>query len=252
MTPARRRSDAPLSEAEREIVRSSRLFLVALLAFWMLVWLAAYGLAHAGSVPEACRAYQREITIQAHNAFGIVDPPIAVLAAQMQQESSCNPKAKSPFASGLTQFTPATATDLSSKYPTQLGAADPLNPKWAIAAQALYMRDLTRAAPGATWCDTMAFGLSSYNGGSGWLARDRAMCARVEPTCDKDRWFGNVELTPDKRRAPQFIAENRGYPQRILLTLLPNYVLADYPGGSLFCGVRAGATTTAPAPKATP
>ena len=86
MTPARRRSDAPLSEAEREIVRSSRLFLVALLAFWTLVGLAAYGLAHAGSVPEACRAYQREITIQAHNAFGIVDPPIAVLAAQMQQQ----------------------------------------------------------------------------------------------------------------------------------------------------------------------
>lgn len=230
--------------------RAAWITLIVLLGFWTLVGAAVYGYAHAGSVPEACRAYQRDITIQAHNTFGIEKPPIAILAAQMQQESSCNPKAKSPFAAGLTQFTPGTAADLAAKYQTQLGAADPLDPKWAIAAQALYMRDLTRAAPGATWCDTMAFGLSSYNGGSGWLARDRAMCARVEPTCDKDRWFGNVELTPDKRRAPQFIAENRGYPQRILLTLLPNYVLADYPGGSLFCGVQTGVKTTAP--KATP
>lgn len=251
VTQGRRRSDAPISDAERAIQRASRLFLLVLIAFWTLIALIGYGIAHAGSVPEACRPYQREITKQAHNAFGIVRPPIANLAAQMQQESSCNPKAKSPFAAGLTQFTPGTASDMAKRYPTELGAADPLNPQWAIAAQALYMRDMTLSAPGTTECDTWGFGLSAYNGGAGWLARDRAVCART-PGCDIDRWFGHVADTPDKRRAPQFIAENRSYPQRILLTLVPNYAAADYPGATLFCGVQAGVSTTAPVPKATP
>jgi hypothetical protein len=222
------------------------LTLIVLLLLWAMVGTAVIGgMAHAGSIPEACRAYQREITVQAHNAFGIARPPIANLAAQMQQESGCNPSARSPFAAGLTQFTPGTASDMAKRYPTQLGAADPLNPRWAIAAQALYMRDLTDAAPGATECDTFAFGLSGYNGGAGWLARDRAVCLRT-PGCDPGQWFGHVELTPDRRRAPQFIAENRGYPKRILLRLVPDYADAGYPGATLFCGVRAGSITTAP------
>ena len=220
--------------------------IVALVAGLVVAGILASGAAHA-QVPEACRAYERDITRQAHNTFGIADPPISVLAAQMQQESSCNPRAQSPFASGLTQFTPGTVKDMAKRYPTELGAADPFNPRWAIAAQALYMRDLTKATPGATWCDTWAFGLSGYNGGPGWLTRDRALCLLANG-CDRNRWFGHVELTPDRKRAPHNIAENRGYPKRILLLLVPRYIAAAYPGGTQFCAVRSGSSTTAPTP----
>jgi len=212
-------------------------------AIWgvLIALILAPMVARGADVPEACRKYQREITKQAHNVFGITNPPIAMLAAQMEQESACNPKARSPFAGGLTQFTPGTAADMAKKYPNELGAADPFNVSWAIAAQAYYMRDLMQETPGRTMCDTMAFGLAAYNGGSGWLARDRYQCFAT-PQCDHDRWFGHVEVTPDKRRAQQFIVENRGYPRRILLSLMPNYVKADYGGGSQFCDVRSVTT----------
>ena len=192
-------------------------------------------------VPERCRVYQRQITTEAHTVFGL-SAPVATLAAQIHQESGCRATAISPVgAQGLAQFMPSTAKDMARLYPTQLGPADPTNPQWAIKAQARYMRDLTRAAPGRTECDTWAFGLAAYNGGLGWVRRDQAACrAQVQPMadhcapCDADSWFGNVELTPDPRRSPANIRENRGYPKRILLDLSPRYVTAGY-GRGVIC-----------------
>jgi hypothetical protein len=137
----------------------------------------------------------------------------------------------------LAQFMPSTAVDMARLYPTELGAADPTNPRWALKAQALYMRDLTRASPGRTECDTWAFALSSYNGGNGWLRRDQAVCradvirANMCVPCVADRWFGNVELHPDPRRSKASINENRGYPRVILLGITPMYVDAGYGRG---------------------
>lgn len=215
-------------------IRSENAFrLKVQLVFWLaviigLLWaFGAFG-ASPATVPDACKQYQRILTAKAHNTFGI-DAPIPLLASQIQQESACNPLARSPFAGGLTQFTPGTAADMAKRYPIELGPADVNNPAWAIGAQVLYMRDLTRAAPGKTECDTWAFGLASYNGGAGWLQRDRAEAKRLgQPS---DVWFGAVEITPDRRRAPQFIAENRGYPKRIMLTLMPIYVAGGYGRG---------------------
>lgn len=189
-------------------------------------------------VPERCRAYQRQITTEAHTVFGL-SAPVATLAAQIHQESGCRANAVSRVgAGGLAQFMPATARDMARIYPSELGPADVTNPRWAIKAQARYMRDLTRSTPGKTECDTWAFGLAAYNGGLGWVRRDQAACrAQVQPMadhcapCSADRWFGNVELTPDPRRSPANIRENRGYPIRILLTLTPRYVSAGYGRG---------------------
>lgn len=267
-----------MGPGEQQANAVNRITLMLLVMWWSIIGycIVFTPFAISAEVPEACRQYERAITAQAHNVFGL-DAPIAVLAAQVEQESSCNPQAKSAYASGLTQFTPDTAAWLSKKYPTELGGADPTNVQWAIAAQALYMRDLTHDHPGATPCDTWAFGLSAYNGGEGWLQRDQSMC-RIEPRCPKPAldswpenafsdvaslivllsphsrvvsgakptknaapigspapcgcddsvWFLNVELTPDHRRSPQAIGENRGYPRRILLTLEPRYVTAGY------------------------
>lgn len=192
-------------------------------------------------VPERCRAYQRQITTEAHTVFGL-SAPVATLAAQIHQESGCRADAVSRVgAGGLAQFMPATARDMARIYPSELGPADVTNPRWAIKAQARYMRDLTRSTPGKTECDTWAFGLAAYNGGLGWVRRDQAACrAQVQPMadhcapCSADRWFGNVELTPDPRRSPANIRENRGYPIRILRVLTPRYVDAGY-GRGIVC-----------------
>ncbi|HET6631499.1 MAG TPA: transglycosylase SLT domain-containing protein [Rhodanobacteraceae bacterium] len=196
-----------------------------------------FNLAAAGGVPEACRMYQRTLERQAFEVFG-PNAPVAVLAAQVQAESACRPDARSGVgAIGLTQFMPATARDLALRYPKALGPADPGNWKWAIAAQVRYMHELTAAVQGRTECDDWAFGLSGYNGGAGWRARDQAVC-RAKPVdvahcrvCLADEWWGSVADTPDRRRAPANVRQNRTYVDRILLRLLPNYTAADYPGG---------------------
>lgn len=194
----------------------------------LVLWAAG---AQAASVPPACRQYQQYLTQYARATFGI-DAPVATLAAQIQQESSCNAAAKSPFAAGLTQFTPGTASDITKRHPLQLGSTPtPLEPRWAIRAQNLFMRELVRRYPGKTECDTWAFGFSAYNGGPGWVNRDKAM-ARAKGV-DPNVWFGAVELTPDPERKPANIAENRGYPRRILLTITPVYIAGGYGRGVL-------------------
>lgn len=213
---------------------------VAIIA-WLVLVAALFAHPHAyAAVPESCRAYQRHLTAEAFSVFG-PRAPIPVLAAQIQQESGCRPGAISPVgAQGLTQFMPATAESMARLYPTELGPADPMNWRWAISAQVRYMRDLVRV-PWRTECDTWAAKLSAYNGGEGWLRRDQAVCRSrtwtmgdgCEP-CVADRWFGNVELHPDPRRAPANIRENRAYPRRIMLNLMPQYVSAGY-GRGLEC-----------------
>lgn len=210
-------------------------------AVWcvVVVYLAIFAACtHVGAqVPERCYQYQKYLTQQARTVFG-VDAPIAALAAQIQQESGCNALAVSPVgAQGLTQFMPATARELAQRYPTELGPADPNNWKWAIAAQVRYMHDLV-PRPWRTPCDWYAAKLSAYNGGEGWLNRDVAMC-RLKPIdvancdlCVADLWWENVELTPDRRRAAQYIRENRDYSRRILLTLEPLYVDALWGDGA--------------------
>lgn len=206
--------------------------LLALALFtWACIALLTESRAYAAgvTVPERCRQYQRLLTGEARLVLGQA-APTATLAAQIHQESGCRSDARSAVgALGLTQFMPATARDMGERYPQQLGSVDPLYAPWAIGAQVRYMRDLMRRNPGVTECDTWAFGLSSYNGGEGWLRRDQAR-ARSEGV-RADAWFGAVETTPDPRRAAWAVRENRGYPRRILLTIEPAYVAAGWGRG---------------------
>lgn len=185
-------------------------------------------------IPAAAYQYQRLIVTNAHTVFGL-DAPIATLSAQLDQESGWRWNVSSGVgAQGLAQFMPSTAADLARLYPTELGAADPKDPRWAIMAQQRYMHDLVAAFPGASECDTWAFGLSAYNGGAGWVARDQRVC-RLDEDCSPKVWFGQVETHPDTKRAPANIKENRGYPRRILLKLTPVYT--DWGRGVLCPGV---------------
>lgn len=164
---------------------------------------------------------QREVT----SAFGL-NAPVARFAAQIHQESRWRPDARSPFAKGLTQFTPPTAEWIAKAYPA-LHPPNPWDPQWAIRAQVTYMQHLLRQVqPAASECDLWAFAMSAYNGGGGWVRRDRRLAANAG--ADPDRWFGHVEL--HTRRAAWAREENREYVRRILISLEDAYVRAGWPG----------------------
>lgn len=184
-------------------------------------------------VPESAAMYRRMVEQAASDYLG-VHGSSARLAAQVHQESLWRPKVKSfAGAMGLAQFMPATAEWIAEVFPRELGQFDPWDPAQAIRGAALYDRWLHERVQGAGPCDRWAFVLSAYNGGLGWVNRDkvRARQAGADPL----RWFGHVELHADPRRAPRNVRENRGYVSRILTVLEPLYVSAGWPGGPAVC-----------------
>jgi len=192
----------------------------ALIAVFLLL---ATTIASAQSVPAAAMAWQRTLVREAQSTIG-VSAPVATLAAQLHQESGWRSDARSAVgAQGLAQFMPATAEWIAQVKPKRLSPVNPLDPRWSIMAQ----------MPGATECDQWAFALSAYNGGEGWLRRDQR--AAIAAGRDPLRWFSHVEATPDKRRAPQFVRENRDYPRRIMLRHAALYSRSGW-GRAVACG----------------
>jgi soluble lytic murein transglycosylase-like protein len=175
--------------------------------------------AAAQGVPRAALAHRRTLIANARAVWGI-DAPVAVFAAQVHQESGWRPDARSAFASGLAQFTPATAEWISRRYADELGENRPLNPAWALRALVRYDRYLWEPIAAADDCERMAMALSAYNGGPGGLNRDVRLA--IAGGADGGRWFGHVERFSN--RARWAFEENRGYPRRILLEIQPRYL----------------------------
>jgi membrane-bound lytic murein transglycosylase MltF len=125
----------------------------------------------------------------------------------------------------MAQFTPETATWLQSVCP-EIGAADPWDPNWSVRAAVCYDQWLYARVSGASECDRWAFTLSSYNGGLGWLHRDKTRASASG--ADSARWFSNVELYSARSAAAR--AENRTYVREILRVLEPVYIAAGWPG----------------------
>jgi hypothetical protein len=169
------------------------------------------------SEPRASLAYKRDVIRLSRHAWGM-DAPTPLFAAQIHQESTWNPNAKSPFASGLAQFTPSTAEWMVEVFP-ELERADTLNPIWSIRAMLLYNRWLYNRMEAKDECNRWAFALSAYNGGVGWIPRDKRLA--VEAGYDPLLWWGNVEHTTS--RAAWAKKENREYPHRIIYTHQPIY-----------------------------
>jgi len=188
-----------------------------LLGVLMVLW--GFCTPAPAAVPRAAEAYRRDLTREARAVWGL-QAPVATFAAQVHQESAWRPEAQSRFASGLAQFTPATAAWISGAYRAELGTGDVFNPRWALRALVRYDKHLSdRIAGAASACDHWAFVLSAYNGGPGWVERDRALAA--SRGADPSRWWGHVER--HSARAAWAFAENRGYPRRILLVLQDEY-----------------------------
>ncbi|WP_222425860.1 hypothetical protein [Vreelandella titanicae] len=96
-------------------------------------------------------------------------------------------------------------------------------------AQARYNRwHWQRLRSAADECQRWAFALSAYNGGLGWVNRDRRLASAAGD--DAGVWFGSVEKYT--ARAGWALRENRHYVSHILLTLTPRYERAGWQGGA--------------------
>lgn len=179
-------------------------------------------------LPAASYRYRRAIELAGVRAFGL-GAPVALLAAQIRAESAYSATATSHAgAQGMAQFMPDTARSMARLYP-ELRPANPRDPAWAFRAQALHMRDLVAAYPGAaTECDRYALALSAYNGGPRALDRERALAS------DPSIWFDGVEVQRSRTRANW--NENRTYVRYILIEQEPRFAAGGWRGG-LGCGV---------------
>lgn len=208
-----------------------KLIQIAIMAA-LLAWGGFFSPARAQAPPQAER-YRLELVRAAHGQWGL-DAPVAVLAAQVQQESGWNPAAVSRVgAAGMAQFMPATASWWCSLHKLTPADCQPSNPTWSLRALAGYDKYLWDRVPERFDAhDRLWIALRGYNGGLGhWQAEARAaeaslrraealLQACVNPSPSRpaiDAACGRA------RRHVSHCPENLGYPQRILHQLQPRY-----------------------------
>lgn len=183
----------------------------------------------AETIPMASEKYNRLLHRFALHYYGM-NAPVPIFAAQIHQESTWRATAKSKYASGLSQFTPDTAKDVSRKYP-ELVANEPLDPKWAIQALLVYDLDLKTQVDAINECEDWAFTLAMYNGGAGWIWKEKNLAQAKG--LDRNKYWDSVETM--NARADWAKEENRGYPKRILLELQKLYIDSGMWGSSDAC-----------------
>ena len=89
----------------------------------------------------------------------------------------------------------------------------------------LFGRVPTLKGPPLDPCSRWAFTLRAYNGGEGWLLRERRSAAASG--ANPNDWRA---IEPFRVRARWAHNENTDYPRRILLRLEPAYRAAGWPG----------------------
>jgi soluble lytic murein transglycosylase-like protein len=195
--------------------------------FWALAWLAvallalcslgyiAASTAQAQTIPAQAQRYQLTLKREAHMAWGL-NAPVATFAAQVHQESRWRINARSPVgAIGLAQFMPATATWIGDINPS-LAERAPTNPTWALRALVTYDKWLADRIRADDACQDMAFALSAYNGGLGWVYK-RQKLSQQPGQCLGGTCTINPGITPAAQR------ENQHYPELILRRYEPLY-----------------------------
>lgn len=169
----------------------------------------------SATIPRDAQRYQLTLKREAHQAWGM-DAPVASFAAQVHQESRWRADARSTVgAVGLAQFMPATSNWIGGLYPSLAGRA-PTNPTWALRALVNYDKWLADRIKADTECDRMAFAMSAYNGGLGWVYK-RQRLSQSPGLCFGQTCTINPGVSPASQR------ENQHYPQVILLTYEPLY-----------------------------
>ena len=191
----------------------------------------------ASDIPRAAERHRAELIRVSRAVWGL-EAPVAVFAAQVHTESWWrNGTVSSAGAQGLAQFLPSTAEWLPRAVPElerEAGRPAPFNPGWSLRALCTYDKWLWDREDGRTPFDRMAFTLSSYNGGAGWVDRDKRLAA--QRGLDKVRWFEHVATCNAGRRKSAF-GENRAYVRLILRERQYAYIKAGW-GPGIVQGVR--------------
>ena len=199
----------------------------------LLSWGGFFSPAHA-QVPADAARYRAELTRAAHSQWGL-NAPVAVLAAQVHQESSWNPQAVSRVgARGLAQFMPGTTAWWCERARTKAADCLPNNPTWALRALVGYDRYLYDLTPARfSERDRMWVALRGYNGGLGhWRAEEKIAEARLRQAelllqAERGDAHPNREAIDAAcgraRRHISHCPENLGYPHRIMTVLQPRY-----------------------------
>lgn len=202
----------PKDIVDQQLAWAGRLLMLLAVVFALLSVASA---ACAQSVPPEAQRYQRTLKREAQRVWGM-DAPVATFAAQVHQESRWRQDARSPVgALGLAQFMPATA-DWIGGIDAGLRERAPLNPTWALRGLVTYDKWLFDRVKADNRCERMAFVLSAYNGGLGWVYKRQRASAQpgqcMGATC---------EINPGIHPANQ--RENAHYPRVILLKHEPLY-----------------------------
>lgn len=179
------------------------------------------------AIPRAAAQHKATLT-RASRAYWGLDAPVSVFAAQVHTESWWrNDTVSHVGAQGLAQFMPGTARWLPSVMP-ETGTPAPFNPAWSLRALCAYDKWLWERTAGATAHERMAFTLSAYNGGLGWVNRDKKLARQrgLEP----ERWFDHVATVNAGRSAAAW-KENRSYSRLILTERQQAYVKAGWGPG---------------------
>lgn len=208
----------------RWILRGFLLFIGFYLAS---LWLPISAKAADVTIPRAAQQYRATLVRAAHVTWGL-DAPVSVFAAQVHTESWWrNDTVSHVGAQGLAQFMPSTAKWLPSVAP-ETGKPAPFNPGWSLRAICIYDKWLWERNDGASAYERMAFTLSAYNGGQGWVNRDKSKARKLN--MDASRWFGAVENVNAGRSAAAW-KENRNYPRLILQERQYAYIKAGWGPG---------------------
>lgn len=96
---------------------------------------------------------------------------------------------------------------------------------WAIRAMILYDRHLLSSFKDSEQCESWYFTLASYNGGLGWILKEKKLAQQsgLNPL----QWRNSVELV--SARASWAYKENRNYPKRIIERHQKLYLLWGLP-----------------------
>lgn len=220
------------SAAHRPLERAARAVLWIHAAFVVLIIASCTygGQVHAQPVPREAQRYQLTLKREAHMVWGL-QAPVATFAAQVHQESRWRLDARSPVgAIGLAQFMPATANWITGLEPSLNPCSAPernpgqdclagfgaTNPTWALRALVTYDKWLADRIRADDACEDMAFALSAYNGGLGWVYKRQKLSAKpgqcLGATC---------AINPGIAPAAQ--QENQRYPELILGKYEPLY-----------------------------
>ncbi|MDR3370689.1 lytic transglycosylase domain-containing protein [Rhodoferax sp.] len=191
------------------------------IALWLHVGMllfvvgACLSVAMAQPIPRDAQRYQLTLKREAHFAWGL-QAPVATFAAQVHQESRWRLDARSPVgAVGLAQFMPATANWIGG-IDAALSTRAPSNPAWSLRALVTYDKWLADRIKADNACERMAYVLSAYNGGLGYVYKRQKISPTPGVCLDR-----TCNLNPGVAPANQ--AENQHYPVVILRKFEPIY-----------------------------